>query len=191
VAPAVSGAPKVNDDELDAATAAIVARLEQAGNDREEQLRLETWLWLDGPASIEGRVSGAPRELALEMNRQVKATGTSEKGGASDVRAWSRLEEIDAPATVVSCALDVTSLRRAQPRNRRAHSRGQISESARCRSPAQPGATRPVRGADRRCPQSFSLMEAELGDSFAWFLIGIEGWLHPDGVPRRDRELAA
>jgi pimeloyl-ACP methyl ester carboxylesterase len=107
VAPAVSGAPKVNDDELDAATAAIVARLEQAGNDREEQLRLETWLWLDGPASIEGRVSGAPRELALEMNRQVKATGTSEKGGASDVRAWSRLEEIDAPATVVSCALDV------------------------------------------------------------------------------------
>ena len=30
--------------------------------------RLEARVWLDGPAAAEGRVSGAPRDLFLEMN---------------------------------------------------------------------------------------------------------------------------
>ena len=38
-------------------------------DDLEERLRLDAWLWLDGPEP-EGRVGGAARELALDMNRR-------------------------------------------------------------------------------------------------------------------------
>lgn len=95
--------------ELDAATAALAKLLERAGENSAGQVRLETWLWLDGPASAEGRASGWARELALDMNRTIKANGVSEGARVSGVDAWSRLEEIEVPTTVVPCALDVSA----------------------------------------------------------------------------------
>ena len=110
IASAVSGAPALLDGELDAATAAIAARLERADTDQEEQIRLETWLWLDGPTGPEGRVDGAPRELALDMNRRIKANRVSEAPAVASVDTWSRLEDVDVPTDVVSCALDLPAL---------------------------------------------------------------------------------
>jgi pimeloyl-ACP methyl ester carboxylesterase len=71
-------------------------------------------LWLDGPAEPEGRVSGAARELALEMNRVVIANernaiarGSPEVDGASGLDAASRVHEIAVPAIVACGELDV------------------------------------------------------------------------------------
>jgi pimeloyl-ACP methyl ester carboxylesterase len=52
-------------------------------------------------------VSGASRELALEMNRIVIANGEPEADGASGLDAASRLEEIALPAIVACGELDV------------------------------------------------------------------------------------
>jgi pimeloyl-ACP methyl ester carboxylesterase len=104
IAPAVSGEPE--EGELDPATARLDAALE-AAPDPGEVLRLETWLWLDGPAGPEGRVGGAARELALDMNRRILANEGSENAGEGGVDAWSRLEEIGAPVTIAWGELDV------------------------------------------------------------------------------------
>src|SRR5215213_7875460 len=90
LAPAVSGTPEAED--LDAPTIALADRLETA--DGEEALRLETWLWLDGPAQPEGRVGGAARELALAMHRRILAHEVPEDAGGSGIDAWSRLEDV-------------------------------------------------------------------------------------------------
>lgn len=107
IAPAVSGAPEIEDETLDPATAALAVRLEAAEEDPEELARLEAWLWLDGPGSDEGRVSGPTRELALDMNRRILQNGVPEGAGASGIEAWSQLEEVKVLTTVVCCALDV------------------------------------------------------------------------------------
>ena len=99
IAPAVSGQPEP--ETLDPDTTGIAAQLEAAGDDIEEQLRLEAWLWLDGPAGPEGRVGGTARALALEMNERVLRNAVPEDAGEGDVDAWSRLEEIDMPVTVM------------------------------------------------------------------------------------------
>jgi pimeloyl-ACP methyl ester carboxylesterase len=104
ISPAVSGAPE--EDELDPDSARLDAALE-AATGLDEVLRLETWLWLDGPAGPEGRVGGAARELALDMNRRILANEAPEDAGASDVDAWSRLGEIRAPVTIAWGELDV------------------------------------------------------------------------------------
>ena len=98
IAPAVNGQPEP--DELDAETMEIVRRL-QSATDIDEQLRLEAWLWLDGPAGPEGRVGGPARELALAMNEAILRNGAPEDAGEGDVDAWARLEELRMPTTVV------------------------------------------------------------------------------------------
>src|SRR4051794_5889410 len=90
LAPAVSGSPEAED--LDQPTLDLVARLDDA--DGEEALRLETWLWLDGPAEPEGRVGGGARELALEMHRAIMAHGAPGDAGASGIEAAGRLDEL-------------------------------------------------------------------------------------------------
>ena len=64
-------------------------------------------MWLDGPAGPEGRVSGAPRDLALDMNAIALSHGDEDKALASEVDAWHRLDEIRVPVTVAWGDLDV------------------------------------------------------------------------------------
>jgi hypothetical protein len=106
---AVSGAPE---PELDAATKRFEPLLENAyaGRDADEINRLETWLWLDGPAQPEGRVGGAARKLALDMNAVIIGNGVPETEGAGEVDAWHRLAEIKVPVTVACGDLDVPFL---------------------------------------------------------------------------------
>ena len=103
---AASGAPE---PELDADTRRLDLLLDKAyaARDAEEINRLETWLRLDGPSQPEGRVSGAARELALEMNAVITANGEAEADGACGVDARHRLAEITVPVTVACGDLDV------------------------------------------------------------------------------------
>jgi len=109
VAPAVSGAP---DPELDDAAERFEARYDEAvaGGDAAAMNRVDTWLWLDGPAPPEGRVPGQARELALDMNAIIIKNDVPEEDGASGVDAWSRLGELTMPVTVACGDLDVAYL---------------------------------------------------------------------------------
>jgi pimeloyl-ACP methyl ester carboxylesterase len=108
LAPAISGDPEPDDAVVIAATQGLAEAIDTAwtAGDLETLNRLEVQLWLDGPSAPEGRVSGPPRELALEMNRIVLA-GESEFGGASGVDAASRLAEVTVPTLVACGELDV------------------------------------------------------------------------------------
>jgi pimeloyl-ACP methyl ester carboxylesterase len=94
---------------LDRDTQRFDTQLDAAYNagDLDEVNRLETWLWLDGPAQPEGRVGGEARRLALDMNAIIMRNGVDEAAGDSDVDAWARLGEITVPVTVACGALDV------------------------------------------------------------------------------------
>jgi len=108
IATAVSGAPEGSLESLDPDTARLIRAImaaDEAG-DLEAVNRHEMHLWLDGPSSPEGRVGGEVRELALAMNDVALRSGAPEDAGASDVPAWSRLEEIRAPATIAWGELD-------------------------------------------------------------------------------------
>jgi pimeloyl-ACP methyl ester carboxylesterase len=107
-------APTISGDELDeeaysAATDGLADAIDAAwtAGELEECNRLEVRLWLDGPAGPEGRVSGPPRELALDMNRIVVANDESDFDGASGLDAASRAHEIAIPAIVACGDLDV------------------------------------------------------------------------------------
>lgn len=83
----------------DEATDALLQAIERAesAKDVEEQVRLELHLWLDGPTTPEGRVGGAVRELAADMNRRILTAGTSGNAGDAGLDAWHRLGEIRVP----------------------------------------------------------------------------------------------
>jgi pimeloyl-ACP methyl ester carboxylesterase len=103
---AVSGAPE---PELDAATKRFEPLLDEAyaARDAREINRLETWLWLDGPGQPEGRVGGAARQLALDMNAIIIGNDVPETAGAAAMDTWNRLAEITVPVTVACGDLDV------------------------------------------------------------------------------------
>lgn len=105
LAPAVSGAP--DSDRFDPATERLAELIDAAAGDVDEVNRLETWLWLDGPASAEQRVTGAARQLALDMNAVVLHNDVPEAAGASDVDAWQSLEQVTAPTLVAWGDLDL------------------------------------------------------------------------------------
>lgn len=109
ITPAISGAPEPPESAYDPDTQAIGEAMEVAEDDGdlEELNRLEVRLWLDGPRAAEGRVVGAPRDLALDMNRIALESGMAEDAGESGVDAWSRLAEITTPATVAWGDLDL------------------------------------------------------------------------------------
>lgn len=109
LAPTISGDPEPDDATIIAATNGLAAAIDAAwtAQDLEACNRLEIRLWLDGPGGPEGRVSGPPRELALEMNRIVLANGESELDGAGALDAASYLDEVSAPAIVACGELDV------------------------------------------------------------------------------------
>jgi pimeloyl-ACP methyl ester carboxylesterase len=110
IAPAVSGEPEPA--TLDPDTQRIIEGLGAAGEagDVGELLRLHAWLWLDGPASPEGRVTGAARELALAMNEIIVRNDVPDEAGASSADAWPRLEEIAVSTTVMWGDRDVPAI---------------------------------------------------------------------------------
>jgi pimeloyl-ACP methyl ester carboxylesterase len=106
---AVRGAPYP--DVHEGQTAELGARLQAAeeAGDLDEVGRLEAWLWLDGPRSQEGRVSGPARELFLGMNgRALRAEDPGEQ--ADPPPAWPRLGEIAVPTLVMIGRLDVEDI---------------------------------------------------------------------------------
>jgi pimeloyl-ACP methyl ester carboxylesterase len=109
IAPAVSGDETF---ELDLDTSRFEPLLDEAIEARnlEEINRLETWLWLDGPAQPEGRVGDPVRSLVIEMNEIILHNDAPEEAGASDVDAWGRIGEVHAPTTVLCGQLDVPFL---------------------------------------------------------------------------------
>ena len=107
LAPAVSGAPVPERESVEPQLLWLDEQIDEQvdlGN-LDEANRFETWLWLDGPNGPEGRVSGAVRELALEMNRVALANDAPEDDG-HEVNAWDRLEEVAVPTTVACGSLD-------------------------------------------------------------------------------------
>ena len=103
---AISGAPE---PEIDPVTARFEPWLEAAiaAGDQAEINRLETWLWLDGPAQPEGRVGGEARALALDMNAIILRGEGREDEGDSDTDAWHHLAEVKVPVTVACGEFDV------------------------------------------------------------------------------------
>ncbi len=110
LAPAISGDPEPGDEAYIAATNGLAEAIDAAwtAGAHEECNRLEVRLWLDGPAGPEGRVSGPPRDLALDMNRIVLANGEPEADGASGIDAAGRAHEIAIEAVVACGDLDVS-----------------------------------------------------------------------------------
>jgi pimeloyl-ACP methyl ester carboxylesterase len=107
LAPFVSGTPEPTD--VDSASLVLDERIERAwaDDDKTEGIRLETWMWLDGPTGAEGRVTGAPRRLAEEMSRRIIEHGADEHAGDAGVDAWSQIEAVDIPTVVAIGELDV------------------------------------------------------------------------------------
>jgi pimeloyl-ACP methyl ester carboxylesterase len=103
IAPAVSGAPEISDDDLDPVTREISDAIDAAADDGDIDRinELEVRLWLDGPSAPPGRVTGPIRDLALEMNAIALASDESEQEQNGGRDAWSVLERIDAPTTVI------------------------------------------------------------------------------------------
>jgi len=111
LSPAVSGAPPPAIELIDPELLRIDEQIVQADDlgDLDEVNRLEIQLWLDGPRERPGRVMGAPRELALDMNRIALANGISENPDQG-INAWSRLATVAVPTTVACGALDATHI---------------------------------------------------------------------------------
>lgn len=117
LAPTISGDPEPDEEAYNAATDGLAGVIDAAwtAGAMEECNRLEVWLWLDGPAGPEGRVSDPPRALALDMNRIVIANESqSDSDGASGLDAAARVHEIATRAIVACGELDVAvKLRRS------------------------------------------------------------------------------
>lgn len=107
IAPAIVGAPEPA--HLDASTEQLSAQMQEATAHGDEGRRneVETWLWLDGPAEMEGRVQGAARGLVLESNQQVIERGRPESVGNGTFDAWQALPAIHVPTLVIVGMLDV------------------------------------------------------------------------------------
>lgn len=100
ISPSVAGAP---DPVLAPEIQALVARQKQAeaAKDLDALNAIKAQLWLDGPLQSEGRVSGAARDLFLDMNGI--ALRMPPVGANTDsVPAFTRLHEIAQP-TLVLC----------------------------------------------------------------------------------------
>ena len=106
---AVRGAPYP--ELTEGPTAALNERFGQAeeAGDLEELNRLDAHMWLDGPASPEGRVGGEARALFLEMN--AKALAAPDRGPEADTPdAWPRLPEIAVPTLLLVGRLDAEEI---------------------------------------------------------------------------------
>jgi pimeloyl-ACP methyl ester carboxylesterase len=110
LAPDISGAPDPEAVDADSQRLDDLIEAADTAGELAEVNRLEAWLWLDGPAGPEGRVSGAPRELALAMNAIALSHDAENQALASEVDAWHRLDEIRVPVTIAWGDLDIPVL---------------------------------------------------------------------------------
>lgn len=109
VAPAVSGAPVV--DDFPPMITTLLERMEEAeaSADIDRINEVEAHVWLDGPLAAEGRVGGAARELFLSMNGiALRADLRGEE--VPPPAAYLRVGEITAPTLVVHGDLDFPHL---------------------------------------------------------------------------------
>jgi pimeloyl-ACP methyl ester carboxylesterase len=108
VAPGVAGAPPATEADVDPVEAALWASLEAAAAAGAlDALNLaEIRFWLDGPGAPEGRVAGAQRQLALDMNR-IALHAESPGYEVPPPDAWSRLSGLHLPVLVVVGELDM------------------------------------------------------------------------------------
>jgi pimeloyl-ACP methyl ester carboxylesterase len=103
---AISGAPEIELEEDLHWLEEAFEHAEHTG-DLEELNRLEALVWLDGPGAGEGRVTGAARELFLDMNATaLHAPDPVEE--RTDVDAWERAAEIGVPTLVLIGEHDLT-----------------------------------------------------------------------------------
>jgi pimeloyl-ACP methyl ester carboxylesterase len=95
--------------QVDPATAELFEALERAekAGDLEEQIRLLLHVWLDGPTQPEGRVSGAARELAADMNRRILTVAAPDDAGDSGLDTWHALGSIEVPVLAAWGDLDI------------------------------------------------------------------------------------
>ena len=106
---AIRGAPYP--ELLQGPTAQLNTQIEaaEAAGDLEEVNRLDAWMWLDGPAASEGRVTGPARELFLEMNAH--ALRADNPGSMAAIApAWPRLGEIAVPTLIMVGRLDAEDI---------------------------------------------------------------------------------
>lgn len=102
VACSISGAPEDSLGPFEPPIDMLVEKLEAANarGDHEALNELEAQAWLDGPAQAAGRVSGALRELFLDMNGIALAQG--DFGADTDeANAWARLDQIHVPTLII------------------------------------------------------------------------------------------
>jgi pimeloyl-ACP methyl ester carboxylesterase len=128
LAPAISGAPEPT--EIDAASLILDERIDRAvaDGDSDEVVRLDVWMWLDGPTGAEGRVTGAARRLAEDMGRQIHSHHADESAGGSGVDAWSQLDTISAPTVVPAGSLEAAGRAAAERALRAAPGHGPPAE---------------------------------------------------------------
>ena len=109
VAPALSGAPQV--DEFPAPIRALLDQLDEAeaSGDIERINALEAQTWLDGPASAPGRVGGAVRELFLDMNG-IALRAETRGSEMAPAPAADRLHQIQVPTLLIWGDLDFPHL---------------------------------------------------------------------------------
>jgi pimeloyl-ACP methyl ester carboxylesterase len=107
IAPAVSGAPDTGSLGPDGDRLGALIDAAYDAGDLDEVNRLETWFWLDGPSSPEGRVSGPARQLLQKMNGNILAQAADEDAGDAGLDTWSRLASITLPTLVCWGPLDL------------------------------------------------------------------------------------
>ncbi|MFK7804415.1 MAG: alpha/beta fold hydrolase [Anaerolineae bacterium] len=105
IAPAISGA--VPPEEIPADIEALLEELEKAeeADDLEWVNKIEAHLWLDGPQSKAGRVSGPLRGLFLDMNGIALAMPELEKE-TEPASAYERVSQLTMPTLVLWGDLD-------------------------------------------------------------------------------------
>ncbi|MBM3533354.1 MAG: alpha/beta hydrolase [Alphaproteobacteria bacterium] len=110
VAPAVTGAP--SPATFPPGLAERIEELEHAEEDHDfdRMNELEAWVWLDGPTSREGRVSGELRELFLDMN--AIALHHPEIEERPRPPAMPRLGQLNMPTLVIWGNLDFEHIQR-------------------------------------------------------------------------------
>jgi pimeloyl-ACP methyl ester carboxylesterase len=91
----------------DTATAHLIDKADDASLSTGDRLRALAHLWLDGPASTEGRVGGEARTLFSEMNRDIVDVDETGPTGDAGVDAWTRLPELTVPVLSTWGELDL------------------------------------------------------------------------------------